>query len=102
MGVLLIFMVLGWLACTAATLVIAVLIDRFATQRRWGRTARALWSALLAGHAVNLLLFWNPFTPDPYQWLLYGGALALAALLLLPFARRRSRGAKIDSDPPAP
>lgn len=93
MGVLLIFMVLGWLACTAATLVIAVLIDRFATQRRWGRTARALWTALLAGHAVNLLLFWSPFTLDPHQWLLYGGALAAAALVLWPFARRRRRSA---------
>lgn len=93
MGVILIFLALAWLACTATTLVAALLFDRFAMQRRWGRTARALWYALLAGHAANILLFWSPFTLDPNKWLLIGSTLAAAALALWPVARRRRRSA---------
>ena len=93
MGVILIFSALAWLACAAVTLVFALLIDRFVLRRRWGRTPRALWLALLAGHASNLLLFWNPFTLDPHRWLLYGSTLAATTLLLWPFARRRGRSA---------
>lgn len=93
MGVIWLFMGLTWLACMAVTLVFALLIDRFAMRRRWGHTPRALWLSLLAGHAANLLLFWSPFTIDPHRWLLYGGTLAMTALLLWPFARRRARTA---------
>ena len=82
MGVILIFLILAWLACAAVTLIFALLIDRFAMRRRWGRTPGALWHALLVGHAVNLLLFWSPFTVDPNQWLLFSSALAAVALLL--------------------
>ncbi|WP_439569188.1 hypothetical protein [Sphingopyxis sp.] len=89
MGVAWLFIGITWLACTAVTLLFASLIDRFAMRRRWGRTPRALWLALLAGHALNLLLFWNPFTLDPHRWLLYAGTAVAAGLLLWPAARRR-------------
>lgn len=93
MGVILIFLVLAWLACTAVTVLFAFMIDHFAARRWWGRTPRALWRALFIGHATNLLLFWSPFTVDPHKWLFFGSTLAVTALLLWPFARRRARAA---------
>ena len=89
MGVAWLFMGFAWIVCTAVTLLFTLIIDRFAARRWWERTRRALWLALPAGHALNLLLFWNPFTFAPRSWFLYAGTAFMAGLLLWPVARRR-------------
>jgi len=93
MGLIWLILGLVWLLCAVLTLAFALLLDRFVLRRWLGRTPRALWLALIAGHAINLLLFWSPFTVDLHRLLLYVGTLVAVALLVLPLARRRARAA---------
>ena len=93
MGLIWFILGLVWLLCAVLTLAFALLLDRFALRRWFGRSPRALWLALIAGHAANLLLFWTPFTVDLHRLLLYVGTLIAVALLLWPLARRRARAA---------